>query len=67
MITFGIILIFAGAASIALASLCDSAMRLPGVLRELERDTETLRQIEQRATPYTGPIFNRHGREIERN
>lgn len=52
-----------GAGVCALGSLMDSVSRIPGLLDQLERDRRAL----DNATPYTGPVFNRHGREIERN
>lgn len=60
MIQIAVTLLFTGAALIALASLLDSAVRIPRLIRGLQAERERLRN----ATPYTGPIFNRHGREF---
>lgn len=58
MIALGCTLIIAGATLVALASLMDSASRLPRLLRGLEAERQRL----ESATPYTGPTYTRHGR-----
>lgn len=63
MLTLAIALLIGGAGVCALASLIDTTSRVPGLLRQLEAD----RKRHERTTTYTGPVFNRHGREIERN
>lgn len=49
-----------GAGVCALASLIDTASRVPGLLRQLEADRKRL----ERATPYRGPLYTIHDREI---
>lgn len=49
-----------GAGVCTLASLIDTASRVPGLLRRLEEDRQRLAN----ATPYTGPIYSRNDREI---
>lgn len=61
--SLAIALYMIGAGVIALGSLLDTASRLPGMLRTLEADRRRL----SNAAVYSGPIFNRHGREIEGN
>jgi hypothetical protein len=61
MLTAGITLLFIGAGVCALATLIDTACRIPRLLDELERERRRLSNV----TPYTGPLYNRHDREIE--
>lgn len=61
--SIAIALFLIGAGVLTLASLIDSASRVPGLLAGLEADRQRL----ENATPYTGPTYTRHGREIEGN
>lgn len=56
-------LIMIGAGVCALASLIDSASRIPALLDALEEDRQRLANH----TPYTGPAYTRHGRQIGGN
>jgi hypothetical protein len=63
MISAAITCFLIGASLIAIASLMDSACRLPGYLRHLEAERQRLENV----THYTGPAYSRHGRQIEGN
>lgn len=52
--------LFIGAGFVAIASLMDTASRVPGMLRQLEADRRRL----DRSITYTGPLYSRHGRQI---
>ena len=61
--SFAIALFLIGAGVCALASLIDSASRIPALLDGLEADRQRLANV----THYTGPAYTRHGRQIEGN
>jgi hypothetical protein len=61
--SIAIALFLIGAGVCALASLIDSASRVPALLKGLERDRQRLAN----AAFYSGPLYTRHGREIEGN
>lgn len=60
LIATGSAIIFAAMQTGARSSRVQRLIRVRGMLRQLEQNRHRLANT----TPYTGPIYNRHGREI---